>query len=158
IAILFGISSLFRSLRITSSTLVEAAGKFKENKWANIIEAIANVVLSVVFVIFWGVPGILLASAVTGITRSVGYIYYSSKEILGGFFWQRLLKNAANFSLLMIIWLLASHLDLSCNGFMSWFLLAVPIGLVCLLLFFVLNSLLDRDSGKDVFERFKNIF
>lgn len=60
-------------LRMSTNTLWmyrSAMGLFNEVKYVNLIAALLNIILSIVLGIFWGVPGIIVATAVARILTS----------------------------------------------------------------------------------------
>ena len=66
---------------------IEAKCLFKENRKANIYEAIFNVFLSLVLVLYWG-AGVLAAGAITGVIRSIGYMVSTEKLLPVNQFWK----------------------------------------------------------------------
>lgn len=157
VAILFTFNGLFKSMRIPSVTLVDAAGKFKENKKANIWEAITNVILSLVLVFKFGVVGILFSSMITALIRSIMYIYYTSKYQLKGQLIKRYILLILNLMLMLIISLESMKFNIICHSFIQWIGWAIKVSGVCLILFLTMNCLANRDAAKDTFSRVRSL-
>lgn len=155
VAIIFTFSGLFKAIRVPSVTLVDAEGKFKDNKNANIIEAIANVLLSLLLVFKWGIVGIIFSSMITSFIRSLMYVYYTSKYQLKGQFLKRYSNIIFNLFLMIILSILGMNTINECKNFIQWILYAIIVSIVCLSLFLVLNCIIDKESAKDVFFRLK---
>ena len=88
--VLFCLNYFIHSLFQPLSTLYTSTGKFRQDKVCMIISAIMNIVISVVLVIFIGLPGVIIgtlcANLFTYITRTIviekGYFNRSSFEIM----------------------------------------------------------------------------
>lgn len=65
IAVLFSIYFYIQKMGDVRAVYSDAAGLFWENRWRNIAEAIANIILNYIFVIRFGVFGIVLATILT---------------------------------------------------------------------------------------------
>ncbi len=153
VGLLFSLTGLFSSLRMPAATLVEAAGRFKENKRANLAEALANVTLALALVLPFGMAGILAAAAVTSLVRSLLFIRYAYREILAAEWWATLAKTGANLILMLV--LLYFLFDTACASFAAWLLRALRVFATCFGAFALLNVLLDYSSAQDVGVRLK---
>lgn len=155
VSILFALKGLFTAMRTPSVTLVEAAGHFKENKWANIIEAIFNVVLSLLLVSPFGIAGILLAASITGLIRSIIYIIYACKYILKTNYLLTITKLVLNMALMILLYKLMNGMN--CSNFIEWIYNAIFVGVICVGSFISLNTCLDFNAAKDSMLRVKMI-
>lgn len=63
-------------------TIVQAAGKYRETRNGAIIEAVLNVILSLIFVWLIGFQGVIVGTIFANIFRSVQYCIYVYKNIL----------------------------------------------------------------------------
>ncbi len=64
IAIILGVNMYIDGMRFINYTFRTTMGIFKEGRLVPIISAIVNVVLSIIFVQFWGIFGVLFATAI----------------------------------------------------------------------------------------------
>ena len=81
-AILLIISELIFCIRNPYTSLIYAAGHYRETKNISIIEAIINVTFSLILVGTYGLNGIVIATIFANLIRTVSYIYYCYKNIL----------------------------------------------------------------------------
>ena len=68
--------------RLPYHTLVKAAALFKETKLSAIIEALLNIVVSIVLLNFWGLVGVAIGTLVSMLYRTIYYIFFFSKHII----------------------------------------------------------------------------
>lgn len=154
LAIAFVVAGLSRSLRSPHVTLVEAAGHFKQNRTLNLVEAGLNLVLSIVFVLLWGITGVVAALAVSAFLRSVLYVIYGSNKILARGLLPTVKKLLGNFmaaaisALPFFLWF-----PVVAHGFPQWFLWAFAVGGWTLFVFVTVNVIIDRHAMRDLFER-----
>lgn len=159
LAIAFVAAGIARSLRSPHVTLVEAAGHFKQNRTLNLLEAGLNLTLSLVFVQFWGIVGVVCAMAVSALLRSIFYILYSSKRILRRGLWKTAKKLIGNFvasalsALPFFLWfpVTAAH-------FLQWFGFAGAVGGWTVFVFLVVNFVVDPPSIRDLYKRIRSLF
>ncbi len=81
-AALFTYVSSFYVLKIISSSLINAAGYFKETQGRAIIEASATLILSVLFTHCFGLIGVLIGTGIALGWRCIDSIWYANKYIL----------------------------------------------------------------------------
>lgn len=82
LAILFLIIGLANNIRVPSGTLINAAGHFKETQFRSLLEAIINIVSSLILMKFLGMKGLLVGTIISFAYRSTDIIYYSHSRIL----------------------------------------------------------------------------
>lgn len=159
VAVGFAISGLFRGLRTPALTIIEAAGKFKENKLANLYEAIANVIISLALIEKFDIMAVLIAAAVTGLIRSIMYVVYNENNIL-----MRSYKNTITIIILnlllggAIIYIggpIISKVEI--NSLFNWFMIAIPTTLIVFVIVVILNSLTQKKCLMDFLSRVKVI-
>ena len=76
------ISEYIFVIRIPYSGITYAAGCFKETRVGAWIEAISNILLSIILVHKFGLVGVVIATLVAMSFRTIEFIYFSSKHIL----------------------------------------------------------------------------
>lgn len=81
-ATLFVFSSAFYILKLPCSAMINAAGKFYETRRAAICEGSMTVVLSSVFVHFFGLTGVVMGSGIAQIWRCIDMITFVNREII----------------------------------------------------------------------------
>lgn len=159
IAFGFTISGYFRSMRLPYNVIIEAGGKFKENKIPNILEAIAFLLLSFISMNVLGVYGILLSSAVTGFIRNVVYVVYVSKKITKQDLKQSLLIYFLNTALLFIVpSFISNFINFSNITIVSWIYKAFSVVTLTTIIVLVIESLTNLKNVGRIVIRIKNKF
>lgn len=81
-AYLLCFATFMSCIRLPYQNLVEASGHFKETRNGAIVEAVINIVVSVIFVRNWGCIGVAIGTIVAMTVRTIQYAEYASKFIL----------------------------------------------------------------------------
>lgn len=76
------ISEFIWAIRLPYSTITLAAGHFKETRKGAWIEAISNIIISIILVIKLGIVGVAIGTIVAMTIRTVEFIYHANKYIL----------------------------------------------------------------------------
>ena len=115
------IGTMFMAYRIPYQTVVEAVGHFRQTRNGAFFEAIMNITVSVVLVIFFGLIGVAVGTLCATVFRTFQYATYMSKNLVKRSLWfliKRLILSAADF-LIVIAFSFAMHFD-SPSGYMQW--------------------------------------
>ena len=70
------------AIRLPYNSLIYAAGHFKETKKGAWLEAIINIVLSILLVFNFGLVGVAIGTAVAMLIRTIEFIYHANKFVL----------------------------------------------------------------------------
>jgi O-antigen/teichoic acid export membrane protein len=151
----FAASGLVRSIRIPSMTLVEAAGKFKENKKLNFTEAVSNMLLSVFLIKRFGITGILVAASLSGFVRSIIYIAYTEQNILCRSPRKELANILINSATAIVLSISADYViqTIRISNFINWFIVAAITFAIVLSIIILLNSFMSWGAAKDAVTR-----
>lgn len=76
------IAEFLWAIRLPYSTLISAAGKFKETKNGAIIEALINIIISAILVYSYGIVGVAIGTLIAMLIRTIEFIIFTSKHIL----------------------------------------------------------------------------
>lgn len=99
LGILFILIAVLASVRIPHLTLVTAAGHFKETQNHAIIEAMINIIASVILVNICGIYGVLIGTVLSFLYRDIMFIWYVNHRILK----RKIMNTIKNIFLLIII-------------------------------------------------------
>lgn len=99
LAVVITIAEAMHCIRQPYLTLVYATGSFEETKWGAAIEAVVNIIVSVVMVNFFGIVGVVIGTLVANTFRTVQFAIFVSKKILK--------RNICNV-LMRFIWMVAT--------------------------------------------------
>lgn len=134
--------------RYLLSLVIFAYGDYKETQIGAIIEAILNIVISVVLVMFLGLEGVAIGTLIAMFYRAIYFTIYISKK-----YFKKTYLFVLKYLLFSII-LFGLSVYLICYNtsdvetYLDWFFLSVKNGLIILLAFLILL----------VFFEFKSIF
>ena len=155
LVIAFVLQGVFKSFRIPFVTLVEAVGDFRVNKTLNIYEAILNVLLSIIFLNYFGFIGVLYGAVIAGLIRSILYVTYTQKIILrskNNFYFIKTILN-----IITSVFLYVFFGNEEVNGFIDFTYYLLKISIVVTISFLLLNGLLDFKSSVLGVQRIKKI-
>lgn len=155
---LFTLSGILQSIRLPGSTLICAAGHYKETQGRAIAEATINITVSLVLIRPLGVVGVLIGMCASYLYRTTDVIFYSAKHFTKGTLktsFLRIFRNSLAFAILCAagIWLIPSVTD-------SWFVLignAVVFGIASLLFICLINFIFEPKEFKALFGIVKEI-
>jgi len=132
VATLFILVGVANNIRVPANILVTASGHFKETKYRALLEALINIVCSVIFTIQFGMIGVLLGSLCSFSYRSIDFILYGSKYILKMSSSGTFIKILFNFGMSMFsVFFIKSFLTVEAESILEWVLWA------CIILFIV---------------------
>lgn len=143
-------AQLVTLIRVPSNSLVLAAGHFKQVKKAAWIEAIMNVVISVVLVFKYGIVGVAIGTLVSMIYRSIHFIVYASKEILNISLKETFTKILIMFLEIVIVQVVFNLFSYNINTYFSWFIYAVITLLFSILVVALISFLFYKKDLKNI--------
>ncbi len=82
IALMFTLINLMSGVRAVAARLITVSGHASATQTRSVIEAVINLVTSIVFVNLWGIYGVLLGTIVALLYRTNDIIIYANKNIL----------------------------------------------------------------------------
>lgn len=140
-------------IRCSYTCIIYAAGHFRQTTRNCFIEAIINIVVSLLLVHKYGIVGVGIGTLIAMAYRSIDYIYYLSKNIIK---WD--IKKVAFRYLINIIGVATVYVSVkwilydSINSVKGWIIYAVITTLITVIEFLVINTLLNRRGMKDVYQ------
>ena len=132
-------------------------GLFKETKVIVLLEAIVNLVLSLLLVVKYGLVGILIATTISMLITTFWYMpYYIYKKVLNisciKYFIKYFIVALFTIMISLILSKLATFINI--NNILSWILLAIIYGIVLILILFIAFYIFSKDF-RDVSNKFK---
>ncbi len=140
-AVLITLGTACYCLRLPYNIVVLAAGHYKQTQASAIIEAIINIVVSVVFVIKFGIIGVAIGKPVAMLYRTVYFVFYLKKNIMTRKVRYFFLHCVADIVTVLLSVLATSFITLSEVTFTAWIFMAVKVGLICVVVTLVVNLL-----------------
>ena len=151
------------AVRQPYNDLVKTAGHFKQTRIGAWIEAITNVVISVVLVYKFGIVGVAIGTLVAMTIRTLEFIYYVAKNILNRSIFVSFKKIAIIIiETLLIVCIVNMLPELTINSYVELFLKAVITAVIAIIVTLGINiamykteMTLSLDIIKRNFGRFK---
>lgn len=147
VALLFLLYYLMDNGRKPSGILINIAQHFEQTKWRNVIEAIINLISSVVFAYFFGIYGVLLGTILALLYRANDMIIYSAK-LLSRSPWityKRWLRNALVLTAFLFF---CRYLNLTIDNYGEFLVTGLVLSIAIIPSFFLINAAFERDSAK----------
>lgn len=138
--------------RRTSSQIINFAGTFKQTQWRSILESSINLIVSVVMVQYVGIYGVLIGTIVALFYRTNDVIIYANCNILHRLPWKTYKRWGINLFTMILLVFVTNLILPDINGFIDWILVLLPVSIVIVSLYFIIDTLFDCNSLKVLFE------
>lgn len=151
-AVVIVIAQACYCLRLPYSTIVLSAGHFKQTQGSAVLEAVLNVVVSVLTVIKWGLVGVAVGTLTAMLYRTLYFIWYLTRNIMF-----RSVRHFAKHLLVDIIVVVATVgitglfpgvFAMKQVSYGAWILLALKTGLMTVAVSLLVNFLTYREYLK----------
>ncbi len=157
-AVLITIANAGHCLRLPYNILILAAGHYKQTQSNYIIAMILNIVISIATVKIWGLIGVSIGTLVAMAYQTVWMAKYDSKNIICWPF-KNFLKQCGVDAITVIIASLATFkIPMLSVSYVSWFLLAIEVFGIWLIISIVINTIFYRERVLSIFIRVKRRF
>lgn len=156
LAILFIIISIMTNLRVPCNTLINASGHFKETQNRAIIEAVINIVASIILMIPFGMYGLLLGTICSFAFRTFDIIIYSNKKILKRKLWVSIKRVIIVVICILINWSIYMYLfkNLNIDNWILWILECIKIGLISVVIATIIMYIFENKTIKLIFRKY----
>ena len=141
-AILIILSEYINSLKKPYASIIISAGHFRQTQRGAWIEALTNLLLSIILVNKCGIIGIAIGTVAGMGIRLIDYILYCSKNIINYSLSKSIKYNIINFLEIITITILFSIINVSINSYFEIILYATIVGIVSFLIIYVINLLI----------------
>lgn len=140
-------AAMLNCMRRPYQMLAESAGCFKQTRNSAILEVVLNIIVSFVFVYFFGVIGVAIGAIVSTLYRTMQLAIYSMKHILN-FPFLHLLKTyflyMAAFVGITFVCNLIPHPEMT--NYLSWAVFAIVIVVAAVLLVLLVSLIFNREQ------------
>ena len=131
-------------IRIPYEMMIRVAGHYKQTQTSSFIEAGLCAVLSCLLVLQFGLIGVAIGIFVSMCYRTVYLVWYLSKNILCRkiqYFVRHIVVDVLSVCLMVLA---TSWIKLSALNYFAWIIMAVHVGVICLVISILLNSVFFR--------------
>lgn len=153
--ILFVLSHYFNNLKTPAIMLIYAAGKYRELRTANIVYIVISLVLSSLFGYFFGLEGVAIGMIISNFFRFASSYYIAHKHTINVNYKQTIKRVITSLLLIAALYSLYQLISLSITSYLIWFVVALVVGAICLLVTLGVFILIDRTTFKDVVSMIK---
>ena len=153
-ALLLTLANAMHCLRLPYNIMVLAAGHYKQTQRNYIVAAIMNVVLSVATVKLWGLIGVAIGTLAAMAYQTIWLAVYDSKNLI---YWplkkvcKQFLTDGVTFTGVVLISKLFYLREVT---YLQWFIVAVEIAIVAVILVLCVNLVFYRDKVEKVRSKF----
>ncbi len=137
------------AIRQPYNELIKAAGHFKQTRRGSWVEALLNIVLSILLVYKVGLVGIAIGTLVAMIYRTTEFIYYSNKHILNRSVLSSLKKIFLILLEVLVALVIFKKISL-CSNYIEWLKIAVIFFTCATFIILILNVVFYKDDLKKI--------
>ena len=153
------ISEYIWAIRLPYSSVVLAAGHFKETRKGAWIEALSNIIISILLVWKFGIVGVTIGTIVAMTIRTMEFIYHANKYIIYRNVLNSLKKLCIVILETLIIVLISRFFPYFDNtSYINWMFNGVITLIVSAVIVIIINSIIYKKDMKLFFDIFKNFF
>ena len=156
-AIMLTLASIFNCFRIPYRTVVIAIGHYKQTKNGAIMEAVINVVVSVLCTIRFGLIGVAIGSFCAMATRSYQFARYLSKEVLDRSMSYYFKHVIISLGILLVVNLIARIYVVNIHTWFDWFIYAAITTLLSGGLTLLTDFIFYKEDMMNLISRMKRI-
>lgn len=157
-AVLITVANAGHCLRLPYNILILAAGHYKQTQSNYIVAMILNIVISIATVKIWGLVGVSIGTLVAMAYQTVWMARYDSKNIICWPF-KNFVKQCGVDAITVIVASFATFkIPMLSVSYVSWFLLAIEVFAVWLVIAILINSIFYRERVLSMFRRVKGRF
>lgn len=143
-AYLFIITQAMYCIRLIYNSITLSAGKFKETQKGAILEAVVNIVISILLIKVLGIVGIIIGTLISVLIRCLELIIFVSKNILG----RKVTVVVKNFIVLAISSLLSivfikTFIYIDVSSYATWIIYAIIVFFIVFSITVITNLILN---------------
>lgn len=145
------------TIRLPYLTMILAAGHYKETQHISILEAVLNLVISIVGVQLWGLCGVALGTLVAMTYCTTAIAYYLQENIIHRSFWHLIKHYVIDILSALLIIAVSRWFKIPVNNYFSWTIMATKITLIALVAEIFINGLFYPNEMKFFVAKLKNM-
>lgn len=157
LAFLITLNGLFYNIKTPQSMLIISAGLYRETRWRVTIQGIIIVLGGCFLVKPMGLEGIMIASIISNVVRTVDLLYFVPKYITHRRVWESLKRMVLVCINVGIIFVPSIVISFVPQNYVQWILMAIGYGAYAFAVSFIFVWLFDRDELKALVKRFAGI-
>jgi len=153
------ISEFVWAIRLPYSSITLVAGHFKETKRGAWIEAITNIVISVICVVKYGLVGVAIGTIISMFIRTVEFMYHTNKYILKRSILDSLKKIVIIIIEVILITGLVKYIPrIEIVSYFTWIIDAIIVFIITSFIVLFINMIVFKNDFKELFKILRNVF
>ena len=158
-SLLLILGGVFNCFRVPYRAITIVAGHYKQTRNGAIMEAVINIAVSVVGVIWFGLSGVALGTLCAMIFRTVQYVLYLSRNIMNRDVKYFLMHAGLCFLIMGVVYFVSQlYIPSNINTWYSWVMYATITTLIAIALTMGTNFLFYRHDMNNLIEKLKRNF
>ena len=135
-----------------------SAGHFKETRKGAWIEAISNIVISIILINKYGVVGVTIGTIVAMTIRTIEFVYHTNKYILNRSIFISIKKIFVVIVESLLITFACKYLPYLDNlNYMNWVINSLMVFIVASIITLTINFIFYRNEFKELFRIIKSM-
>lgn len=143
------------TVRLPYLTMILAAGHYKQTQHISILEAIFNIVASIVGVKLWGLCGVALGTLVAMTYCTTAMAYYLQNNIIRHPFRNLIKHYVVDILSVLLIFLVSNWIKSPVHSYFSWMIMAAKITLIAVMIGLFINRLFYPNEMKIFFVKLR---
>ena len=153
------ISEYIWAIRLPYSSITLAAGHFKETRIGAWVEAISNIVISVILVMKYGIIGVTIGTIVSMTIRTIEFVYHTNKYILHRSIWHSIKKIIIVIIETVAIVLIFNNIKLFANISYKYLIInGIIMFSISTIIVALFTLIFYRKETKEILKIFKRLF
>lgn len=148
--ILLTLANAAHCLRLPYHIMILAAGDFKNTQSCYIIATGVNLIVSIILVFLWGLIGVAIGTLIAMTYQTIWMAIYNSKHLIKGEIKSFIKQIIVDAITVVLMWIATMWIDMRSVSYLSWFIMALEVAGIGLLVVTVVNLLFYRDLIFDV--------
>lgn len=152
------ISEYIWAIRLPYNSITLAAGHFRETRRGAWVEAIVNIIISIILVHKFGLIGVAIGTITAMLIRTVEFVYHANKYILKRSIWESVKKILLTIVATIVIVLMMNCIGIDASaGFGAWIVCALVTFLIASVITLLLFFLFYKKDFKAILRRMKRM-
>ena len=153
-AIIMVLAEFVWAIRQPYNDLVKVAGHFRQTRTGAWIEAISNIIISLILVWKFGIIGVAIGTLFAMAIRTIEFMYHTSKYILDRSIWYTFKRIFVIVFEICVIALIINVIPkVEILSYKTWIIKAIAVTSISALVVIITNCIVFKDNVKNVLEK-----
>lgn len=140
-AVLIVLASAIYAIRLPYNTMVQSAGHFKQTQWSAVLEAVLNVVISIILVRRYGLVGVTIGTVIAMGYRTIYLAWYLRNNILRRTFIHFVIHCLVDVIVVVFAVIVTRWIEIDKLTFLSWAIMAFKVSIIVFAISILINMI-----------------